>query len=70
VAFSTLPQNTKCAIFHYMKQKEYRFRLPEKLHKQYKLVCIENDLSMPAQTIDLIKRFVETIEENKRLTQC
>lgn len=38
------------------------------LYKKYKAICVEKDLSMPKQTAELIRKFVEIDEMNKKLT--
>jgi len=58
---STFPYN------RVMKEKEIRFRVPNTLYKNYKLLCIELDLSIPKQTAALIKAFVETQEHNIKM---
>lgn len=50
-----------------MLEKVVRIRVPEVLFKKYKIICVEKDLSMPKQTAQLIRKFVEIDEENKRL---
>lgn len=42
-----------------------RMVMPEVLYKKYKLICVQRDLSMPKQTQELIRKFVE-IHENQR----
>jgi hypothetical protein len=39
------------------------------LFKRYKLVCVHNDLSLPKQTAQLIRTFVEVQEMNIRNTE-
>ncbi len=54
-----------------MKEREMRFRIAEDIFKRYRLICIEKDLSIPKQTADIIKHFVEVQEENKeRIRKC
>lgn len=56
--------------FHYidvMKEKELRFRIPAVLFKRYKLICTEMDLSIPKQSKEIIKNFVEVHENNLKL---
>jgi hypothetical protein len=50
-----------------MTQKVVRIRISEVVFKKYKLLCVEKDLSIPKQTTQLIRKFVEIDEENKRL---
>lgn len=50
-----------------MIQKELRVRIHPVLYKKYKMVCTENDLSIPKQTAELIRKFIEICEENKKL---
>lgn len=40
------------------KYKVYRVMLTEELYKQYKMLCVQKDLSMPKQTAALIKEFM------------
>lgn len=44
-----------------------RIKIPPHLYKRYKIVCAQNDLSIPKQTAELIRKFVEMQEENYRL---
>lgn len=50
-----------------MKERMVRMRVPEILYKKYKIICVEKDLSMPKQTTQLIRKFVEIDEANKSL---
>lgn len=50
-----------------MQEKIIRMRIPEILYKKYKLICVKKDLTMPKQTAQLIRKFVEIDEENERL---
>lgn len=50
-----------------MKVKEMRITIPENLYKRYRILCLENDLSVPKQTIQLLTKFVEIHEENTKL---
>ena len=52
-----------------MKQKVYRVYLPEDLFIKYKVLCVENKLSMPKQTQALIRNFMDIQEENKKRMQ-
>lgn len=47
--------------------KEMRFTIPAELHKRYKLLCVEMDLSIPKQTIQLIENFIQVQKDNLRL---
>jgi len=49
-----------------MDQKELRVRISENLFKRYKHICLDNELSVPKQTQELIRKFVEIQEENKK----
>jgi len=49
-----------------MKEKVVRIRIPEILMKQYKMICIERDLSIPKQNAQLIKAFIQSYEPTKR----
>lgn len=50
-----------------MQERIIRMRIPEILYKKYKMICVEKDLSIPKQTAQLIRKFVEIDEENTRL---
>ena len=50
-----------------MTEKIIRMRITDVLYKKYKMICVERDLTMPKQTAQLIRKFVEVHEENKRL---
>lgn len=50
-----------------MTEKMVRMRVPENLYKKYRIVCIDRGLSMPKQTAQLIRKFVEIDEENKKI---
>lgn len=51
-----------------MKEKIIRIRVHEHLLKRYKMICVQKDLSIPKQTAELIRKFVDIQEEtNKRL---
>jgi len=47
-------------------EKEHllRVRIPKDLYKRYKLLCVEGDLSVPKQTAEIIRHFVEIQESN------
>lgn len=48
-----------------MKERIVRIRVPEILYKKYRTLCSEKDLSIPKQTAELIRKFIE-IQENNR----
>jgi hypothetical protein len=48
-------------------EKVARIRIHPHLYKRYKILCAKNDLSIPKQTAELIRKFVEVQEENERL---
>lgn len=52
-----------------MKDTIVRIRIHPHLLKRYKLVCIEHDLSLPKQTTELIRKFVEIQENNSNRIQ-
>lgn len=39
--------------------------VPEDLRKRFKLACVEKDVSMNTQIIELIKQFVDTHEKGR-----
>lgn len=49
-----------------MSEKVIRIRIHHLLYKKYKLLCVDKDLSIPKQTAELIRKFVEIQEENKK----
>ncbi len=50
-----------------MKERVVRIRIPEVLYKKYKLLCVEKDLSIPKQTAQLLRNFLEIQENNENL---
>lgn len=50
-----------------MTEKMVRMRIHESLYKKYRIICIDKGLSMPKQTAQLIRKFIEIDEENKKL---
>jgi hypothetical protein len=44
-----------------------RVRIPKEIYKRFKLHCIEMNLSIPRQTTEFFRKFVEVQDENKRL---
>lgn len=49
-----------------MTQGNKRVRIPDDLYKRYKVICTELDLSIPKQSAELVRQFVEIQEENKK----
>jgi hypothetical protein len=49
-----------------MKEHLFRVRIPYDLYIRYKVLCAERNLSMPKQTHEILKKFVEIQEENKK----
>lgn len=47
--------------------KEMRFRVSTKLWTRYKILCLKNKLSIPRQTAELIRKFVEIQELNSNI---
>lgn len=52
-----------------MEDKVIRLRMPTHLYKRYKVICIKKDLSLPKQTADLIRQFVDHLEEEIRIKE-
>lgn len=48
-----------------MRDTIMRVRLPTDLYKEYKKLCVDLDLSLPAQTESLICNFVTIHKQNK-----
>lgn len=73
--------NFNCVLFHsvtkytnmnenLLKEHIVRIRISRHLYKRFKILCAVKDLSMPKQTAELIRKFVEVQEENdKKLSQ-
>jgi hypothetical protein len=51
-----------------MEEKVIRLRIPEKLYIKYKVICVNKKLSLPKQTAELLRKFVEVYEENEYRT--
>lgn len=49
-----------------MNTKELRVRVPVSLAKRYRMICVSKELSLPKQTAELIRKFVEVQEENEK----
>jgi hypothetical protein len=47
-----------------MREDWIRIRIDHELFQRYKIVCIKNDLSIPKQTHEIIKNFVDIQESN------
>ncbi len=52
-----------------MQERTVRLRIPEEIYRRFKVVCAEKNLSMPKQTAELIRQFVEVLEINVNLTK-
>ncbi len=39
--------------------------IPDNLHKRFKVLCVEHEVSMNAKVIELIREFVERQEKKK-----
>lgn len=50
-----------------MEERMVRMRIHPLLYKRYKLICVKNGLSMPKQTAELIRKFVEVQEQNDKI---
>ena len=50
-----------------MSEKIVRIRIEENLFRKYKVLCVEMDLSIPRQTEELIKKFIDIQMENLNL---
>jgi|GEM_PF-1597184 hypothetical protein len=48
-----------------MRDKLLRVRIPSDLLKEYKKLCVELELSLPAQTEQLITHFVSITKQNQ-----
>jgi hypothetical protein len=52
-----------------MKPKELRLSIPDNLHRRFKVVCIQRQLSVPKQVAELIRKFVEVREMESKLSK-
>jgi len=43
--------------------KMFLRNVPDDLHKRFKVLCVEHEVSMNAKVIDLIRKFVEREEK-------
>lgn len=50
-----------------MEEKVVRLRVHPHLYKRFKVICAQMELSIPKQTAELIRKFVEVHEENAKL---
>ncbi len=48
-----------------MKDKDMRVRIPLELYNNYKKLCIDRGLSLPRQTAQLIKAFMQMQTQEK-----
>lgn len=47
--------------------KELRVKIHPVLLKRYRMACVKNDLSVPKQTAELIRNFVQVREQEEKL---
>lgn len=52
-----------------MELKELRFKIHPVLYKRFKVICAQRDLSIPKQAAELIRKFVETMEDYEEKTR-
>jgi len=50
-----------------MKEKFFRIRVPEDIHKKFRMHCIKQSVSVPKQATELLRKYVEIQEQNERL---
>lgn len=50
-----------------MEERVVRMRIHPHLYKRYKIICTEKGLSLPRQTAELIRKFVDIQEENLKV---
>jgi predicted transcriptional regulator YheO len=57
-------------IMVYMEEKQkiktIRMTMPNHLYKRFKMLCVRFDLSMTKQTAELVRKFVETHDQEIR----
>ena len=49
-----------------MIERELRVRMPEELVRKYKAACLDKNLSLAKQTMQLVKTFLQTYEHNRK----
>lgn len=54
----------KCNKGEGMREKFLTVRMPADLVKRYRVLCVKMELSVPKQTAELIRAFVEIQEQN------
>lgn len=52
-----------------MSDRFLRVRISEELYKRYRVLCAEMGLSIPKQTAELIRKFIEITQENNKKIQ-
>lgn len=50
-----------------MTERIVRIRIPDEVYKKFKIMCVENDLSITKQTAQIIIGFINIQEENKKM---
>jgi hypothetical protein len=46
-----------------MEERVLRLRIHPVLYQRYKVICVKNKLSIPKQTSELVRHFVENMED-------
>ena len=46
-----------------MEERVVKLRIHPVLYQRYKVICVKNKLSMPKQTSELVRHFVENMED-------
>jgi hypothetical protein len=49
-----------------MKECVVRIRVHELVYKKYRIACLEKNLSVPKQTMELIRKFLENYDTNRQ----
>jgi intein-encoded DNA endonuclease-like protein len=64
--FSCLKMGVAIPNGYFMEHKVVKIRIHPVLMKRFKMICIERDLSVPKQTAELVRAFVESYEPTNR----
>jgi hypothetical protein len=59
--------NPHCGYNETMETRELRVRIPKKLMIDYRKMCEEFELSVPAQTQQLIENFLQAQKDNLKI---
>jgi len=50
-----------------MKKDDARIRIPQELYRDFKIICLKNNLQPTKQMIELVKKFLEIMGQDDKL---